>query len=219
MTTTPVFERHDDVLWWMANPDESLARSSLVLDTASGQIAIDPVDCDGLDEEIESIGGLDGVAVLMDRHSRDAKVIADRHEVPLLVPEGADRIEAAVNHPVEPLDAMLAESEYQPRWVVSNRFWEEVCLWCPPRSTLVIPESLGTAATFTVINERIGVHPLMRIKPPRGALAGIRPERLFVGHGRPLYDVKPDEIDTTLTLARRRLPRAWVGGIVALIKG
>lgn len=209
----PRFETFGGVSWWLADPTGFLRRAGHVVDLGTGRYAIDPVDCDGLDGVIDAGGGLDGVAVLMDRHARDARRLATRHGVDVHVPEGADRIAAAVGGPVSPLEGALEAVEV--RWVYDRRVWEEVALWWPADGTLLVPESLGTSAYFTAGGERVGVHPLARLFPPRRALGDLEPARLFVGHGEPITDVRPDEVATSLAAARRRLPRAVAGALAA----
>lgn len=216
MSTSPSIERAGSDLWWIADPAESIKRASVVLDTQEGRFAFDPVDCDGLDEQIEATGGLDGVGVLMHRHSRDAQVLADRFEVPVLVPDGAKRITDSIGKPVSSLDAVLRNTEVEVDWLVSNRFWEEVYLWRSADGTLVVPESIGTTTSFTAGGERVGTHPLMRLRPPRKQLGNLDPSRLFVGHGKPVLELEAGELRTTLRTARRKLPRAWARGIATM---
>lgn len=206
----PHFERFDDVCWWLADPTESIQRASCALDLGDLRLAVDPVDCAGLDAALDADGGIDGVAVLMDRHSRDARSIAARHGVPVFVPAEADAIAAAVGGPVAPLDDELAGTTIELRRVSSGRLGEEVALWRPDDATLVVPESLGTSPQFTAGGERIGVHPMMRLWPPKAALGGLEARRLVTGHGRAIADLDPGEIDASLHAARRRLPRAWI---------
>lgn len=213
----PTFENTENVLSWVAYPNEMMERASVMIDTQAGRYAIDPVDCTGLDSEIDRFGGLDGVAVIMDRHSRNARAIAARHDVPVFVPADAKRISAAIGGPLASLEEALEPSDFEVRWLVFNRFWEEAMLYRPTDGTLVVPETLGTASHFTTGAERIGVHPLMRIRPPRRTFRDLTLTRLFVGHGSPVLEVEDDELAMTLSAARRRLPRAWARGIAAAV--
>lgn len=214
----PYFGRFDDVCWWLADPLETMQRASCALDVGERRLAVDPVDCEGLDEELAADGGLDGVVVLMDRHSRDARTIAARHEVPVYVPAGAERIAAAVGGPVAELDPILEGSSLELIPVTSGRLGEELALWRSADGTLIVPESLGTADHFTAGGERVGVHPMMRLWPPREPLMGLSARRLVTGHGRPIVDLDDGEVDASLAAARRRLPRAWIGAITAWIR-
>lgn len=212
------FGQHDDVLWWLADPTETIQRASHAIAIDDRRLAIDPVDCPGLDDRLESAGGIDGVAVLMDRHARDARAIAARHGVPVYVPAEARRIAAAVGGPVVSLEVDFDETGVDLRWVVSNRFQEEVALWRPRDGTLLVPESIGTARYFCAGGERIGIHPIARLRPPVKSLGGLDANRLFVGHGPPVVDLEPGEIDASLANARRRLPRAWLTALAGWIR-
>lgn len=211
----PLVGRVDDVTWWVADPGETMERASLALDVGEHRLAIDPVDCTGLDELLEADGGIDGVAVLMDRHSRDARTIAARHDVPVYVPEGASRTASKVGGPVAPLEGVIDANTAEIRWVTHSRLQEEVAIWRPSDGTLVVTETLGTSAYFTVGDERVGVHPMMRLRPPTSAFEGVDPRRLFVGHGHPVADLEPGEVAASLAAARRRLPRAYLGAVRA----
>ena len=69
--------------------------------------------------------------------------------------------------------------------VVDVPRWREVALWWPATRTLVVPEAVGTSATFVVGSGPVGVHPLLR---PFGVgrLRRFEPELLLVGHGPPV---------------------------------
>lgn len=212
------FDRFDDVCWWLAHPDETMQRASCALDVGSHRLAIDPVDCPGLDDELAADGGIDGVAVLMDRHSRDARSIAARHDVPVYVPAGGDRIAAAVGGPVAELDPLLVDTDVELRQLATGRLGEEYALWRRTDQTLVVPETIGSAAYFTVGDDPIGVHPIGRLRPPRSALSGLDVQRLVPGHGRAVVDLDGDEVGAVLAAARRQLPRAWIGAIAAWLR-
>lgn len=209
----PRFGRDGDILWWIAQPAEPIQRASLALPVGDRRVVIEPVDCPGLDDQLAEAGGLDAVVVLMDRHTRDANTIADRHGVSVLVPPDADRITSKIGRPVDQLTGLPEGVELIT--VSSGRVQEEYALWWESDGTLVVPESLGTTAYFTTGGERVGIHPLARLRPPRRQLGGLESQRLFVGHGAPITDLKPGEIDESLANARRRLPRAWIAGIRA----
>lgn len=76
---------------------------------------------------------------------------------------------------------------------------------------LVCPEAVGTAPLFRVKGERLGVHPALRLFPPRRQLAGFEPEHLLVGHGEGIHGVvAAPALREALAGARRRAPR-WLG--------
>src|SRR6056297_3072434 len=102
VATDPEFTRHDDVLEWLAHPEEGGRRASHAIRGDDGVWIVDPLDAAGLDEELDRLGEVAGVAVLANYHARDAGEIAARHDLPVHVPSRfqrvAERIDAA---PVE----------------------------------------------------------------------------------------------------------------------
>lgn len=205
--------------WWLAQPDEVVCRTGHVVEIADRRFAVEPVDHPELDAFLEDAGGIDGVIVLMDRHSRDARPLADRHGVDVYVPESMSRIAAKVTGTAAPLDPILEATDVSAIPVVERRRWQEVALWFEDDPTLYVPEALGTASRFTTADERIGVHQLLRPWPPRGALGDRSPERVLCGHGPPITDGATEALQEALRLARRRLPRAWAEGALTWIRG
>ena len=98
--------------------------------------------------------------------------------------------------------------------VVGRRRWSETALWWPARRALVVAEALGTAPYFPARGESLGVHPVLRLTPPR-ALAGSGPEHPLVGHGPPLHgpDVA-ERVRRAIARSRREIPR-WLAGLPA----
>jgi hypothetical protein len=130
-----------------------------------------------------------GIALLMDRHGRDANAIAARHRA---------RVDG-------PLPATIDR-----RRVVRFPGWHETALWLPDRRLLVCADVLGTAGYFLAADdEPLAVHPLIRPFPPRRALAGIAPTAIAVGHGAPVTDAATPALRDALRTSRRRLPAAY----------
>ena len=128
---------------------------------------VDPVEGEGVDERIRALGEPAGVLVLLDRHRRDSDAFASRHGVPLH------------ETPFGGVDG----APFEFRRIMRNRFWREVALWWPERRVLLAADALGSLGYFVAPREPLGVHPLLRLVPPRRALAGIEPEHVLVGHG------------------------------------
>ena len=210
---------HDygDITTWIAYPEEMMQRASHLVQINEGTFVIEPVDHPQLDLVCD-LSVADGVIVLMSRHSRDSLTIADRHDLPIYVPEGVSSVRKKLDTDVESLESLVDHHNLRLIDVVIRRGWEEVALYLPESSTLIVPESLGTVPYFRAPGESIGVHPFIRLIPPRRAFAGVKPTRLFVGHGRPLLDVEPGMVDHTLAMARRQLPRAWLRSLWAFIR-
>jgi hypothetical protein len=111
-----------------------------------------------------------------------------------------------VAHVVVP-DA-LAGSPFTCLPLVRIRGWRETALWWPETRTLVVAEAIGTNDFFRVGDERVGVHLLRRLAPPR-RLAGLEPEHLLVGHGEGVHGEEATRtLREALATARKRLPRA-----------
>ena len=69
--------------------------------------------------------------------------------------------------------------------------------------------ALGTAAYYLAAGERLGVHPLLRLVPPR-ALSRFAPHHVLCGHGEGIHgDEAAPALDKALATARRRLPALW----------
>lgn len=206
-----------DGLTYIAEPTEDIARASHVLELDGGRFVIEPVDAPGLDDRLGEFGGLDGVIVLMDKHTRDAETVAARHDVPVFAPADFDRIAAKLEGEHAPLGPILDRSPYEGIRVVNRRLWQELALWSSEGRTLVVPETVGTLEFFTVGAETVGLHPTLRLRPPRHALGDLEPERLLVGHGEPVRPLDVDAFRRLLRSGRRRLPQAWIVALRAYV--
>lgn len=174
--------------------DAPLQRTSHALASGEAVWVIDPIEGAGVDERIRELGEPAGVIQLLDRHDRACAAFAERLAVPLHV---------------VPQRIYGAPFVFLP--ILGRRLWSEVALWWPERRTLVCADALGTVPHyFRVDGERVGVHPLLRLTPPR-ALLGLAPEHVLVGHGEGASAVGP-HLDTVLARSRRRVP-AWIVGL------
>jgi hypothetical protein len=173
---------------------ERFARTSHAL-AADGRVwLVDPVDVPRLDERVAALGAPAGVLQLLDRHNRDCAAIAARLGVPLhVVPSDL---------PGTPFEAIR---------VVRLPRWHEIALWWPERRVLVCADVLGTVGFFTAGGGRAGVHPFLRLRPPR-VLLSVEPEHLLVGHGRGVHEDATEAVHHAIRSARTGLP-AWLVGI------
>jgi hypothetical protein len=149
---------------------------------------------------VAELGTPAGVLQLLDRHNRDCERLARRFDVPLF------------RLPVEGVG-----TPFQPIPVISNRAWREVALWWAGRETLVVAEAVGTAPAFA-LGHRVGVHPMLRLTPPRKQFAGLEPERLLVGHGQAIESGANAALRDALDRSRRDLPRLLLS-IPNLLRG
>jgi hypothetical protein len=177
--------------------DERMQRTSHALAGHDGVWIFDPIAWAPALERIPELGVPAGVVQLLDRHKRDCAEVAKHFGVP---------------HYVVPAQGISA-SGLEVITVVASRFWKEVAVWVPRRHALVCADALGTAPYFRAGDEPLGVHPLLRLKPPR-ALGHYEPKHILCGHGAGVHG--PDTaaaLREALRTARRRLPRAWVGAL------
>lgn len=131
------------------------------------------------------------VIQLLDRHNRDCRAIAQRLEVPWLR-----------------LPAVVPDSPFATVPVVSKRWWNEVALWWEEQHALIVAEAVGTSPAFG-LGEPVGVHPLLRLTPPR-RLGRYRPERLLVGHGTAVESGAAAELDRALAASRSGIPKLLI---------
>ncbi len=222
--------RWEGGLTWIAHPDEAMQRASHALvaggsgetdadETGEPSVwLVDPVDTPDLDETIADLGEVAGVVVLLDRHERDAAAVARRHDVPVYVHATMDDVAESLDADVERFDAELADTGYRAIRVLDRSLWTEVALFSPADGTLVVPEAVGASDYFLATDERLGVHPALRLLPPRGSLGGLAPDRIAVGHGAPVVDDAPDALADALAGARRRTPQLYVNTLADFIR-
>ena len=180
-------QRHSLGLTWVETGGMRRAAHAL---RADGRLwLIDPFEDDvALSAAIE-LGKPAGVIQLLDRHNRDCVSIAKRLEVPRLrVPE------------------QVADSPFVVVKIIQRRWWREVALWWEQERTLIVAEAVGTAPPFA-LGRRVGLHPLLRIRPPRDALTAHAPERLLVGHGAALESGADAALTDALSAARSDIPQ------------
>jgi len=184
-TSLREIDRFEGGVGWIAYPDETMERASHALDTDDGLWLVDPVDADDLDDLLAEFSEVAGVVVCLDRHKRDAAAIARRHDVAVHLPTWMSGVASKIDAPTERFTGELGESGYELFEIRTSSLppWQEAGLYNPDTGTLVVPESVGTADYFVVDGERLGVHPMLRLTPPRDVLGRYSPDRILVGHG------------------------------------
>ena len=187
---------------WIHPEPRFMQRTSHAILAGGGVWLIDPVEGDGVEERVRALGEPAGVVVLLDRHARDARTFAERlgtslHMLPF---------------------AGLPRSPFELAGVRGHAFGREITLWCEECAALIVADSVGTAPYYCAGDEPLGVHPLLRLQPPRH-LARFRPRHILCGHGEGLHgDSTADELREALDTARRRLPRWLAGRVYRLFK-
>jgi hypothetical protein len=182
----------DEAEWgfgWIS-PERPLLRITSHAVRADGGVwIIEPTDGEGVEERIRELGEPAAVVQLLDRHNRACAAFARRLGVPHHVVPFAD---------VGPFAVVP---------LVRRRHWREVALWWSEPRVLVCADALGTVAHYFALGgERLGVHPLLRLTPPR-QLARLEPENVLCGHGAGVHDGATEAMREALAHARRRLPR------------
>ncbi|WP_338728739.1 hypothetical protein [Haladaptatus sp. DJG-WS-42] len=195
---------------WIAHPDEGMQRASHALVAAGRVWLVDPVDFEGLDDQLAEHGPVGGVVLLLDRHKRDAAAIARRHDVSVYLPKWMEGVSADLDAPTTLFEGTLADTGYTLLKVYNNSFWNEGALYDDTTGTLVVPEAFGTISYYCTNNERLGVHPAMRLTPPRRPFRGLRPERILVGHGAGITEDAPEALRDALEGAVKRMPKLYV---------
>lgn len=229
-------DRWDGGVGWIAHPDERMRRASHALSVEGEVWLVDPVDAADVESVYADLGEVVGVVVALDRHERDAAAFARRHDVPVYVPrwmKGA----APDGVPVEYFDDYLPGTGYRAVPVVDQPVWKEVALYDGPDApepsldpaaeagppgdgdgtTLLVPESVGTASYFLADGERLGVHPARRALPPRRALGGLTPDRVLVGHGPGVTERADRALADALGGARRRMPGLYARALRSML--
>jgi hypothetical protein len=189
-------DEFDSGFGWIAAEFMQRCSHALVVD---GRVwVIDPVDGDGVEERVRAAGTPAGVLQLLDRHNRDCAALATRlgvrHHV---VPQGS----------IGPFACIALRN---------SRSWKEVALWWPDRRVLVCADALGTAPYFRARNERLAVHPLLRLRPPRRQVGTLHPDVVLCGHGEGVLQGADASLREALSTSRQRIPgqvasalRAW----------
>ena len=190
------FDEFEHGLEWVAEGDK-IARTSHAVLAGDRVWLTDVVDGPGLDERIAALGSPAAVIQLLDRHPRDCASVAERlgvplHETPFTEVEGAPFV-------VLP--------------IAKRRFWREIALWFPEERTLVCGDALGSLGYFRGRDEPFGVHPFLRLLPPR-KLATLEPAHVLFGHGLGFHGPEaPQALRDAFTKPRRRLPQALLNGL------
>ncbi len=195
-------DEFDHGFGWLAE-DELLQRTSHAV-LAAGRVWVsDALYGPEIEERIRALGEPAGVIQLLDRHSRDCGAVARRLGVPLHVtPFGG-----VPNAPFEVIT------------VRRRRLWREVALYFSQERVLVCGDALGSVGHFRARSEPFGVHPLLRLVPPRRAFGGLEPEHLLFGHGEGVHGAEAGHaLHEALATARRRLPQAWLRGLRAAVR-
>jgi hypothetical protein len=214
-------DRWEGGVGWIAYPDEGMQRASHAFVADDGVWVVDPVDADGLDDLLAEFGEVAGVVVMLDRHKRDSATIANRHDVPVYVPDWMTGVASKLDAPVERFGRELADTGYRAITIRDSAVppWQEVGLYHEASGTLIVPESVGAADYFLAPGERLGVHPMLRLFPPERSLGTLSPERILVGHGAGVLENATTALRDALDNSRRRTPSLYGKTLKTFISG
>ena len=186
-------DEFDGSVGWTPAKEEPRRRTSHAVASGGRVWVVDPLDGEGIDERIRELGEPAGIIQLLDRHNRDCRAVAERLGVPLHVTPFAG----------------VEEAPFEVVRVFDLPGWREAALWFPAERVLACGDAVGSASYFLAAGERIGVHPLLRLWPPK-PLARFEPHQLLVGHGEGLAgDEAAAALQTALSTSRGRIP-AWL---------
>jgi hypothetical protein len=181
---------------WTPVRDELRRRISHAVASGGRTWVVDPLDGTGIDDRIRGLGEPAGVIQLLDRHTRDCRAVATRLGVALHVTPFS-------GVPGAPFDVVQ---------ILDVPGWREVALWFPAERILVCGDALGSASYFLAKGERIAVHPLLRLVPPK-ALSRYEPRQLLVGHGEGIEGEEvPGVLRSAIQMSRRRIP-SWLASV------
>jgi hypothetical protein len=157
------YDEHPHGFSWVM--EESMTRTSHALTDGERVWLVDPVDVPEAIERARTLGTPAAVLQLLDRHGRDSAAVAARLGVPHLELPGA-----------------LEDAPFELFTILDVPKWHEAGLWWPEHRLLLVPEAVGTGPLFAFGDGPVGVHPMLRMTPPK-VLRGYQPEHLLVGHG------------------------------------
>jgi hypothetical protein len=185
---------------WIAPERPQLQLASHALVAGGGVWVVDPIDGEGVDERVRALGEPAGVIQLLDRHTRDCAAFARRLRVP---------------HHVVPF---MNVGPFEAIPLVERSQWQEAALWWPERRVLVCADALGTVPHFFALGgEPLGVHPFLRLTPPR-PLMDFEPEHVLCGHGEGVHEDAAEAVRGALEHSRRRLARLLLEAPAAAVR-
>jgi hypothetical protein len=211
-------DRFDGGVGWIAYPEETMQRASHALTDGDDVWLVDPVDAEGIDDLFAEYGDVAGVVILLDRHKRDAAAIARRHGVSVWIPAFMDGVAEDIDAPVERFRHDLADTGFAAHTIIDNSLWAEAVLYDDDGGVLVVPEAVGTTPYFRTRAEPLGVHPMLRMTPPR-KLGRLEPDRILVGHGAGVHEDATRKLRDAVDGARRRTPQLVYKNVKNLVLG
>jgi hypothetical protein len=194
---------------WLARPEHFMRQSSTALAHEGRVWLIDPLRAEGIDDEIAALGKPAGVIATIGWHDRDVDWFAALHGVPVY---GARHLRNVLfQTPLARVDGTVPGTPF--RLINTSMgglmgWWTESAVWWPEESVLVTGDSVGRAPYYVRPGEKLAVHPIVRLAPPT-SLRGLRPRRVFCGHGDSVHEGAAEALEHALGTARSELIPAW----------
>ncbi len=190
----------DGIVEWVEPEPAWMGRAAHAVRDGDGRVWVfDPFDAGDALERVRALGEPAGVVQLLDRHGRDCSAWAEQLGVP---------------HHVVPRSGL----PFELIGVVGLPTWREVAAWLPDTGTLVVADALANASGYRAAGEPLGVHPFLRMVPPR-ALGRLPVEHLLLGHGPALHGPAAREaIAAALRTSRSRAPRFAVDQVRRVLR-
>ena len=149
--------------------DAPMHRTSHALAVDGRVWLIDPIEGEGVDERI-----------------RGARRAGRRDPAARPAHRDVRGLRGAARRPAARRAGALPETPFEFLPVLRGPLVGEVALWWPERRILLCADALGTLPFFRAGDEPAGLHPFLRLWPPR-SLRGLGAEHLLVGHGEGIH--------------------------------
>lgn len=198
---------------WLADPKDLSERSSHVIVGNSGHWLIDPLDGPGVRDLLPDASDITGIVLTLDRHQRDCAMFAREFDVAVAIAGPLRGVEADLPCRTESTDRFRADTGWSVRPVIDRPGWHEIALVSADGKTMWISEIVGNAPYFCAPQEQLGVHPLVRLRPPREIFADEEPDRVIVGHGRGVMEHGAAALHDAMEHGRRRAPQAYFNAL------
>lgn len=193
----------DFAFGWIHPEPAWMQRAGHAVLSGGGVWVIDPPGGVGVVERIRGLGEPAGVIQLLDRHTRDCVRIAEQLDVQLYeVPSFG-----------------VYDAPFEVFSILRTPVWKEVALWFTRERTLVCADLLAAAPGYTAPNERVGVHPFLRVPLPRH-VAELPVEHLLMGHGEGVHGPGTQAVvEHAFHVARRNVPLLAAGQGWRVLRG
>ena len=216
MTEFAIIDTWDGGFGWMAHPNEFMRRASHAIQGQDGLWLVDPLVSPEVTAYLDDGGPVAGVIVTLDRHTRDADLVARKYDIPVTLDRSLDHLRDELETPAIGPTYFTRDTSFAIRSTVNLPGWKEIALHDPVGGTLIVGDALGTAPYFSPPQEPLSVHPLLRLFPPVDSFTHLDADRVLVGHGLGVMEDGVDAVEFAFQRARRGIPRAWTNALIEI---